>query len=322
MKAVIFEEYGPPEVLHLKEVPTPIPQAKEVLIKIHATSVNSGDYRLRKADPFAARFFVGLIRPKIKILGCVLAGEIVQIGKDVSKFKVGDRVFGMSEKSFGTYAQFKCLPEDTPLAIMPDELTYEDAAAFPFGATTALYFLQKAKLTKGQKILIYGASGSVGTAAVQIARAWGAEVTAVCSAKNRELMLTLGAEFVFDYSKEQFTEQTKCYDIIFDTVGKISVQDSLPSLSAEGCLILSGAGVSQALSGISKTLLGRRKALMGMAIVTMAQMEAIKQLWQEGHLKPVIDRRYALDELVEAHRYVEQGHKVGNVIVYNEFTSV
>src|SRR6185503_4528086 len=238
MKAIVYKTYGSPEVLQLSEVKKPVPGDNEILIKVKATAVNSGDVRLRKADPFAVRFFFGLMKPKKNILGGVLSGEVEAIGKDVKLFKVGDEVFGSTGMSFGAYAEYKCLPETAVLALKPRKMTHREAAVIPFGATPALYYLRKANIQKGQRVLVYGASGAVGTAAIQLAKYLGAEVTGVCSAANASLVKSLGADKVFDYRTEDFKQNEEKYDVVFETVNKLSVKDAAKKVKKGGVLLL------------------------------------------------------------------------------------
>ena len=315
MKAIVINQYGPPEVLQLQEVEKPAPKDNEVRIRIHATSVTSGDWHLRKADPFAVRLFFGLLRPGKTILGFVVAGEIESVGKNVQRFKEGDAVFGTTGMHFGAYAEYVCLPEDGVLALKPANMTYEEAAAIPFGGNTAWYFLKKAHIQRGQKVLIYGASGAVGTAAVQLAKYLGAEVTAVCSTTNVEMVKSLGADKAIDYTKEDFTQSGETYDVIFDTVGKSSFSDCIRSLKKEGYLLLAAAGPTQMLQGIWTSLTSRRKVVSGVMSETAEDMVFFKELIEAGKIQPVIDRTYPLEQIAEAHRYVEKGHKKGNVVI-------
>jgi NADPH:quinone reductase-like Zn-dependent oxidoreductase len=316
MKAIVYERYGPPEVLHLEEVENLTPRPNEVLVRIYATAVCSGDVRMRKADPWAVRLMLGLIRPGIKTLGIVLAGEIEAVGKDVTLFKEGDQVYGTTVKSFGAYAEYKCLPEDGVLAIKPVSLTYKEAAAIPFGGTTALHFLRKAKIAAGQKVLIYGASGAVGTSAVQLAKYFGAEVTGVCSTTNIAMVKSLGADKTIDYTKEDFSKNGETYDIIFDTVGKSPFSGSIKSLKKNGYYLrVVHMALSPVVRGLWTSLVSNKKVIGGVTKETAEDLIFLNSLIEAGQLKPVIDRSYPLTEIVEAHEYVEKGHKKGNVMI-------
>ena len=313
MKAIVYTKFGPPEVLHLQEVEKPTPKANEVLIKIYATAVTKEDPDMR-----ASPGFNGFLKPRHPILGQELAGEVVAIGRGVTRFKPGDQVFGID--SFGAYAEYKCMPENGALAIKPANLSYEDAASVPNGALTALPFLRDTgKIRSGQTVLIYGASGSVGAAAVQLARYYGAEVTGVCSTTNLEWVKALGADQVIDYTQEDFTENGKTYDIIFDTVGKRSFSECKGSLTHEGIYLATVPTPGVMLQALWPAKSGKkvRFAATGLrpAREKIKDLVFLTELIEAGKIKPVIDRRYPLEQTAEAHRYVEQGHKKGNVVI-------
>jgi NADPH:quinone reductase-like Zn-dependent oxidoreductase len=315
MKAIVYTAYGPPEVLQLEEVEKPIPNDNEILVKISATAVNSGDWRLRKADPFGVRLFFGLMKPKIHILGGVLSGEIEKIGKDVTRFNVGDEVFGSTDMRFGAYAEYICLRQTGALALKPISITHIEAAVIPFGGATALYFIKKANILSGQKVLINGASGAVGSAAVQIAKHFGANVTGMCSTVNIDLVKSLGADKVIDYTKEDFTKNGETYDVIFDTVKKLPFADCLRSLNMNGILILSAAGLSDMMKGWWVSMTNGKKVMSGVIIQSADNIAFLKKLVETGKLRAIIDRTYLLAQIAEAHTYVEKGHKKGNVAI-------
>jgi NADPH:quinone reductase-like Zn-dependent oxidoreductase len=314
MKAIVYTKFGPPEVLQLQEVAKPTPKANQVLIKIVATTVVKEDPDMR-----ASPGFNGLLKPRNPILGQELAGEIQAIGKDVTRFKPGDQVYGFD--MFGAYAEYKCMPENGALAIKPVNLSCAEAASIPNGALTALPFLRdKGNIQAGQAVLIYGASGSVGTAAVQLAKYYGADVTGVCSSTNLEWVKSLGADQVIDYTQEDFTENGKTYDIIFDTVGKISFSDCKDSLKDEG-IYLTTVPTPGTMLQVIWTIKSGGKKVKFMAAGLRSAREKIKdlifltELIETGKIRPVIDRRYPLEQIADAHRYVEQGHKKGNVVI-------
>jgi NADPH:quinone reductase-like Zn-dependent oxidoreductase len=300
LKAVVYQRYGPPDVLQLKEVDKPAPADHEILVKVHAATVAAGDWRMRKPEPFAARLYNGLFRPKrVTILGFELAGEIEAIGKDAHRFKRGDQVFAFTGFGFGAHAQYRCLRESGKItkvglvAHKPTNMSFEQAAAVPVGGLTAHAFLRKAGVRAGEQVLIYGASGSVGTFAVQLAKHLGAQVTGVCSAANVALVKSLGANDVIDYTKDEFTKRGRIYDVVFDAVGKTS---------ASHCKVALRKG-------------GRFVSVNGSAKLQADDLDKLKVLVEAGELTSVIDRQYALEQIAEAHRYVEQGHKKGNVVV-------
>src|SRR3990170_409213 len=320
MKAIVYTKFGQPDVLHLKEVRKPAPKDNEVLIKIVATTVVKEDPDMR-----ASPGFNGLLKPRNPILGQELTGEIESIGKDVTRFKPGDRVYGID--MFGAYAEYKCISENGALSIKPANVSYEDAASVPNGALTALPFLRdKGKIQSGQIVLIYGASGSVGAAAVQLARYYGAEVTGVCSTANLEWVKSLGADQVIDYTQEDFTENGKTYDIIFDTVGRRSFSECKGSLTDEGVYLATVPTpviMLQALWTAKSSSKKVKFAATGLrpASEKIKDLVFLTELVETGKIKAVIDRVYSLEQIVEAHRYVEKGHKKGNVVITVEHNS-
>lgn len=321
MKAIEYKKYGSPDVLQLVDVEKPTPKDNEVLVKIHATTVTATECTFRQGEPFMARLFMGLFKPKIKILGEELAGEIEAIGKDVKIFKKGDQVFGTAGPGFGANAEYLCIPEDGVLAIKPNNSTYEEAAGSVDGFLTALPFLRDtARIRSEQKVLIYGASGSIGTAAVQIAKYFKTEVTGVCSTTNIELVKSLGADNVIDYTKEDFTKSDKTYDIIFDTVGKTSFSKCKGSLKQNGIFLESGIGMGVIPHVLLTSMLGHKKAKIAATGLRSPKerkkdLILLKELMEAGKVKPVIDRRYPLEQIAKAHAYVDKGHKKGNVVI-------
>lgn len=316
MKASVHKTYGPPGVMELREVEKPIPKDDEVLIKVHATTATSGDCKVRRADPFVVRFFWGLKRPRVGILGSELSGEVEATGKDISLFEKGDLVFAGTGTSLGANAEFVRLKEGGAIALKPVNMTFEEAASVPFGATTSLFFLRdKGHIREGQTVLINGASGAVGTYAVQLAKYFGAEVTAVCSTKNIELVKSLGADQAIDYTKEDFTKNGKSYDLILDTVGNTSFSSCKSSLKENGIYLAPVAGLPQFARMMSTSVGGGKKLKGGLAPMRKEDLLFLKGLIEAGKIKSVIDRSYSLDQMAAAHRYVETGHKRGSVVI-------
>jgi len=312
MKAVICDRYGPPEVLRLHDVERPVPDDDQVLVKVHATTVNRTDCGLRSAKPFFIRFFTGFRRPKRRIPGMELAGEVEAIGAAVTEFGVGDQVFGV--KGSGSHAEFTCIREAGPLAHKPVRMSFEEAAAVCDGACSAMSCLRRAELGPGKRILIYGASGSIGSAAVQLASHFGADVTAVCNTKNLELVASLGADNVIDYTQEDFTENGETYDVIFDAVGKHSFRRSRSSLRPGGIYVATD-GFRNVAWALWTRWIGDRRATLGIARYKKEDVLLLKELIEAGRYRAVIDRSYPLEDVVEATRYVETGQKTGNVVL-------
>ena len=320
MKAIVCTKYGSPDVLQLKDVEKPTPNDNEVMISIYAAAVTVGDCEIRRFDMplwiwLPARIGFGLRGPRKKILGQDLAGKIESVGKDVKRFKKGDQVFARTGFSLGAYAEYICLSEDGLIAIKPTNINFEEAATVPMGGLTALHYLRKGNIQKGHKILINGASGSIGTLAVQISKYFGAEVTGVCSTGNVDMVRSIGADHVIDYTKEDFTKSNETYDIIFDVVGKSSFSRSLRSLKKNGCYLLANPGLSQIIRGRFTSIRSSKKVIAGTLNEKIEDLIFLKDLIEADKIKTVIDRRYPLEQTSEAHRYVEKGHKKGNVVI-------
>ena len=326
MKAVVWTRYGSPDVLELREVEKPIPKDNEVLIRIYATTVTAGDCEMRSLDfpiylSLPMRLWKGFLKPKENsIMGTELAGEIEEVGKDVKQFKVGDKVFGSAGMDLGTNTEYICLPEEPEemeggVAIMPTNMTYEEAATVPFGGRDALHFLRLGDLQPGQKILINGAGGSIGTFAIQLAKYYGAEVTAVDSTAKLDMLHSIGADHVVDYKQEDFTERGEIYDVIFDVIGKVSFSRSDKSIKQNGTYLLANPIRGQMVRGPWTRMTSSKKVVMQTASGTIDDLIFLRELIEAGKIKTVIDRTYPLEQIVEAHRYVETGGKLGNVVI-------
>ena len=329
MKAIVYKEYGPPDVLKLDEIAKPVPKDNEILVKIHATSVGYGDILARNFKAVSpskfnmplplwliSKFYFGINQPKVSVLGSELAGVVEAVGKDVTRFKSGDPVFGYLGQSMGGYAEYICLPEKAVLAIKPANMTFEEAAVVPMGAIMALYLLrEKGAIQPGHRVLINGASGGIGSAAVQIAKYFGAEVTGVCSTLRLEYVKSLGADKVIDYTNQDFTQNGDAYDLIFDILGKSSFSDAKSSLKENGRCLYASFKSRQLLQMLSTSLSGSKKVICALAPGSLEDLISAKDLIEAGHIKVVIDKGFPLEQAAEAHRYVEEGHKKGNVVI-------
>lgn len=317
MKAALATAYGGPEVIRIAEVPTPTPKSKELLIRIHASAVNAADWRLRRANPWFVRLVFGPFKPRNPILGVVFAGEVAAVGPAVTKYKPGDRLFGWtSVMRLGAHAEYIALPETGAFAPMPSGMAYTDAAAIPFGFGTAMEFLRKAGVAAGQRVLVYGASGAVGSAAVQLARQLGAEVTGVCSTRNVELVRSLGATQVLDYTKDDLSAHRNRFDVVFEAVGKLPFAQSIALVKDGGTLILGSDLPADMLKRAFSGKDGKKvKVIAGTTSGTAEHMRHFAGLWEQKLIRPVIDRTFPLERIREAHALAESWHKVGNVVV-------
>ena len=317
MKASVYTKYGPPEVAKLMEVLKPIPKDNEVLVKVYASTVNRTDSGFRSAEYFISRFWSGLLRPKYQILGCEFAGVIEEIGKSVKEFKNGDKVFGFNDKSFGGHGEYLTIVETNALTTMPENISFDKAAALTEGAHYALMDIRAAKIERGQNVLVYGATGAIGSAAVQLLKHFGAIVTAVCNTKNVELVKSLGADTVIDYQTQDFTKTENKFEFIFDAVGKSSFGQCKPLLTEKGIYISTELGKNgeNILFALTTAFWGGKKLLFPIPSITKKDVIFLKELFQKGEYNPVIDRQYKLDQIVEAYKYVESGQKTGNVVI-------
>jgi len=317
MKAAVNTKYGPPEVVHLMEVEKPVPKDDEVLIKVYATTVNRTDCGFRSAEYFISRFFSGLLKPKNKSLGNEFAGIIEAIGKEVKSFKVGDKVFGYNDISFGAHAEYMIMAENGAITTMPSNLSFDEAAPITEGGHYALCDIRAAKVKSGQNVMVYGATGAIGSAAVQLVKYFGAKVTAVCDTKNVELVKSLGADLVIDYTKADYTKVDQKYDFIFDAVGKSSFGKCKPILKEKGIYISTelGKNSENIFLALSTPIFGGKKVMFPLPTISKEDVLFLKVLVETGKYKPLIDRKYPFEQIVEAHKYVETGQKIGNVVI-------
>lgn len=320
MKAAVYHRYGAPDVLELEDIPAPTPKDDEVLVEIHATTVTAGDWRARSLQMppgfgLLARLVFGVFGPRQPVLGTELAGKVVAVGKAVTRFAVGDEVFAFPGAKMGCHAEYRCISQDGPIARKPPRLTYEQAASLSFGGTTALHFLRKANVQPGERVLVVGASGGVGTAAVQLAKHFGAEVTGVCSTANVELVRSLGADHVIDYTAQDFTRTGQTWDVIVDTTGTAPFSRIEPALRDGGRLLAVLGGLGDLLRAPWVALTSRKKIIAGPAPASADDLRLLAELAEAGTLKAVVDRSYPLAQIVEAHRYVDTGRKRGSVVM-------
>jgi len=318
MRAIEYRHYGPPDVLELTDVPRPVARDDEVLIRVRATTATAADALMRRGETVQGRLVIGLLRPRerFRIMGIEVAGDVAEVGRAVTRFAPGDRVYGFTGFRLGGYAEYCCLGETASLAAIPDGLSYADAAALVDGVTTAIFFLDLAELRSRERVLIIGASGSVGSAAVQVAVARGAHVSGVCSGRNRELVESLGADAVIDYTRQDYAQTGQTWDLIFDTVTKTSFGHAKRALAKGGRYIPTVGGIGSFLRAAwSRRFGGRARFVFGMSIAKQAELVELERLVARGAVRPIIDRRYALEDLAEAHAYVDTGHKRGNVVI-------
>jgi NADPH:quinone reductase-like Zn-dependent oxidoreductase len=317
MKASIYTKYGPPEVLSIQEIAQPVPKENEVLIKIHASSVNRTDCGFRSAEYVISRLFSGIFKPKRPVLGNEFAGVVEAIGSSVTNFNIGDRVFGYNDTQFGAHAEYMCTPADGAIAIMPDQMSFQEGATMCEGGHYALCDIRAAKVTAGQEVLVYGATGAIGSAAVQILKAMGARVTAVCGTAHLGLIQALGADTVLDYTRQDYTQLGQSFDLVFDSVGKTAFGVCKPVLKEQGIYISTELGKNweNIFLALSTPVFGKKKVLFPLPTIQTEDVLYLKDLYEKGKYKPLIDRSYSLDEMVEAHKYVETGQKIGNVVI-------